>query len=74
MTGEITLQGRVLPIGGVREKILGAYRAGVKKIYLPRENKADLDEVPKDIRKEMVFKFVSNYQELAAELFKIEKK
>ncbi len=47
MTGEITLRGRVLPIGGVREKILTAQRAGVKTILLPKQNAKDLDEIPK---------------------------
>ena len=51
MTGEITLSGRVLPIGGVKEKILGAVRAGIQTIVLPKENEADLDDLPEDVRK-----------------------
>ena len=52
MTGEITLRGRVLPIGGVKEKLLAAYRAGIKTILLPRENKKDLEDVPEHVLKE----------------------
>jgi len=50
MTGEITLRGRVLPIGGVKEKILGAVRAGITTIVLPKDNEADLDDLPEDVR------------------------
>lgn len=50
MTGEITLRGRVLPVGGIREKVLGAYRAGITNIVIPRRNLADIDEVPADVR------------------------
>jgi ATP-dependent Lon protease len=55
MTGEITLTGQVLQIGGVREKVLAGQRAGLKKVILPRENEADLDELPEETRKEMSF-------------------
>ncbi len=50
MTGEVTLRGRVLPIGGVKEKVLGAVRAGIRKIILPRENEPDLEDLPEDVR------------------------
>jgi len=53
MTGEITLRGRVLPVGGVREKVLAAYRAGLKTVILPRKNLKDLVDVPKRVRNEM---------------------
>jgi len=53
MTGEVTLRGRVLPIGGVKEKVLGAVRAGIKTIILPKENAADLDDLPEDVRKSL---------------------
>jgi ATP-dependent Lon protease len=53
MTGEITLRGKVLPVGGVKEKALGAHRAGVRTILVPRRNEADLDELPDEVRKEM---------------------
>jgi ATP-dependent Lon protease len=55
MTGEITLQGQVLPIGGTKQKILAAHRAGLKTVILPQRNEADLDDVPEDVREEMTF-------------------
>ena len=55
MTGEITLTGQVLPIGGLKEKVLGAKRAGISKIVLPRRNEVDLDDVPKEVRDTMTF-------------------
>ena len=53
MTGEMTLSGRVLPIGGVKEKILGAFRAGIRTIILPKDNEADLEDLPEDVRREL---------------------
>jgi ATP-dependent Lon protease len=55
MTGEITLRGRVLPIGGIKEKVLGAHRAGITTIVLPKENEADLEDVPEEVRKALTF-------------------
>ncbi|MGQ0765050.1 MAG: endopeptidase La [Gemmatimonadota bacterium] len=55
MTGEITLRGRVLPIGGVKEKVLGAHRAGIKQVIIPRQNEADLEDVPEEVRQELTF-------------------
>jgi ATP-dependent Lon protease len=55
MTGEVTLQGRVLPIGGVKQKVLAAHRAGLREIILPSRNEDDLDDVPTSVRDEMVF-------------------
>jgi ATP-dependent Lon protease len=53
MTGEITLRGRVLPIGGVKEKVLGAVRAGIRTIVLPKENERDLEDLPEDVRRSL---------------------
>jgi ATP-dependent Lon protease len=64
MTGEISLRGRVLPIGGLKEKTLAAHRAGVKRVILPERNKADLEEVPKEIRDELEFVFVHKLDEV----------
>ena len=55
MTGEVTLQGRVLPIGGVKQKVLSAHRAGLKEVILPSRNEGDLDDVPEQVREEMTF-------------------
>jgi ATP-dependent Lon protease len=55
MTGEITLQGKVLPIGGVKQKVLAAHRAGLKEVVVPRRNEADLDEVPEKVREDLTF-------------------
>jgi ATP-dependent Lon protease len=66
MTGEITLTGQVLPIGGVKEKVLGARRAGIKKILLPKRNEMDLDDVPKEVRDQMQFFFVEELSEVFA--------
>lgn len=63
MTGEITLRGRVLPIGGLREKILAAHRAGIRQVMFPEKNKHDLDEIPTDVAAEMTFIKVTNLEE-----------
>jgi ATP-dependent Lon protease len=55
MTGEITLRGRVLPVGGIKEKVLAAHRAGIRTVILPRRNEADLEDVPAELRQEMQF-------------------
>jgi ATP-dependent Lon protease len=60
MTGEITLRGEVMAIGGLKEKLLAAHRVGIKTVILPRENKKDLGEVPSEIKKEIKFKFVTH--------------
>ncbi len=64
MTGEITLTGKVLPIGGVKEKVLAAYRAGIRKVVLPRENEKDLQEVPEEVKKVMNFFLVENINQV----------
>src|ERR1041385_8194926 len=66
MTGEITLRGRVLPIGGVKEKVLGAHRAGITTIILPKENEADIEDIPEDVRKQLTFHCVTTLDEVFA--------
>jgi ATP-dependent Lon protease len=66
MTGEITLRGRVLPIGGLKEKILAAHRAGIKRIIVPDRNRFDLEEVPSDVRADLDIVFVSRMSEVIA--------
>ena len=69
MTGEITLRGRVLPIGGLREKVIGSHRAGIRKIFLPEENKNDLDKIPNEVKKDIKFIFVNKYLDIYKKLF-----
>jgi ATP-dependent Lon protease len=66
MTGELSLRGRVLPIGGLKEKTLAAHRAGIKRVLVPERNKADLDEVPKEVRDELEFVFVTKLDDVLA--------
>lgn len=69
MTGEITLRGRVLGIGGLKEKVIGAHRAGIRKVFIPIENEKDLDEIPEDIRNDIKFIAVKNYMEIYKNIF-----
>jgi len=64
MTGEITLRGRVLPVGGIKEKVLAAHRAGIKRVILPERNVADLEEVPQEVRDELDFVPVSKMDDV----------
>ena len=66
MTGEITLTGRVLPIGGLKEKVLGAYRAGIREILLPKDNEPDLEDLPKDVRGDIKFHTAETLGEVLA--------
>ena len=64
MTGEVTLRGRILEIGGVKEKTLAAYRAGLREVILPAGNQKDLRDVPEEVRKNMAFTFVTTMDEI----------
>ena len=64
MTGEITLRGRVLPVGGIKEKVMAAHRAGIKVIILPRDNKKDLEDIPANIKKQLDFNLVEHLDEV----------
>jgi len=64
MTGEITLRGRVLPIGGLKEKVLGAHRAGIKAIILPKDNEADIEDIPEEVRGQLTFHPVETLEEV----------
>jgi ATP-dependent Lon protease len=66
MTGEITLRGQVLPVGGIREKVLAAYRAGVKTVILPQRNEPDLEDVPEEVQRELQFVFANSAEEVLA--------
>jgi ATP-dependent Lon protease len=60
MTGEVTLRGKVLPVGGIREKVLAAHRAGIKKVLLPKDNAPDIEEIPAAVRKQMEFVLIDH--------------
>ena len=64
MTGEITLRGRVLPIGGLKEKLLAAHRYGIQEAILPKDNEKDLPDIPENIRKDMALHFVETMDEV----------
>jgi len=64
MTGEITLRGKVLPVGGIKEKVLAAHRAGIRTVILPRRNERDVDDVPEEVRRELRFLFVDDAEEV----------
>lgn len=63
MTGEVTLRGRVLPVGGIREKVLAAHRAGIEKILLPKENEKDLEEIPSSVKKDLEFVLLNDVED-----------
>ena len=68
MTGEITLRGKVLPVGGIKEKVLAARRAGITTVILPRRNESDLEDIPPEVRSEMETIFVDTVDEVIARL------
>ena len=69
MTGEITLRGRVLPVGGIKEKVLGAHRAGIQTIILPSKNERDIAEVPAHVKRRLSFSYVDHMDEVIAGAF-----
>ena len=66
MTGEVTLQGRVLPIGGLKQKVLAAHAAGLTEVIVPERNAPDLDDIPSDVRKQMRFHVVGSVDQVLA--------
>ena len=69
MTGEVTLTGRVLPVGGVREKVLAARRAGITTVLIPRHNEKDLVELPAEVKADMTFHLVDTLDDVVPHLF-----
>ncbi len=69
MTGELTLTGRVLPVGGVREKVLAARRAGIRTLLLPRHNEKDLVELPPEVKADLTFRLVDTLDDVVPRLF-----
>jgi ATP-dependent Lon protease len=72
MTGEISLRGAVLPVGGIKEKVLAAHRAGIKRVLLPQDNEKDLDDVPEDVKDEMEFILVETVEDVIKETIGME--
>jgi ATP-dependent Lon protease len=64
MTGEITLRGQVLPVGGIKEKMIAAHRAGLKSIILPKRNEPDLEDLPAEVRKALTFTFAQTVNDV----------
>ena len=69
MTGELTLTGQVLPVGGIREKLVAARRAGIKEVILPEANRGDFEEIPNYVRQKLKVHFVETFRDVAELLF-----
>ena len=67
MTGEITLSGQVLPVGGIKEKVIAAHRSGIEKVLLPKENQKDIEDIPEEVRNELTFVFVDTIEDVLKE-------
>jgi ATP-dependent Lon protease len=74
MTGEITITGEVLAVGGIKEKVIGAHRVGIREVILPFDNKIDTEELPKEIKSEMKFYFAKTYDDVRKLAFMKNKK
>ena len=68
MTGEITLRGNILPVGGIREKVMAAHRAGIRKVLLPFENEPDIQDIPEVVRSEMEFVLLKTVKDALAQV------
>ena len=68
MTGEITLRGKVLPVGGIREKVMAAHRAGIRKVLLPKDNEVDIQDIPEVVRNDMEFVLLKNVNDALKEV------
>jgi ATP-dependent Lon protease len=64
MTGEITLRGQVMPVGGIKEKVLAAHRSGLKTVILPKRNEADLEDIPEEVRQDLQFVFTETIEDV----------
>ncbi len=69
MTGEISLKGQILPVGGVKEKVIAAHRSGIKTIILPKLNEIDFDEIPDEVKNSINFIFVDSIDEILNKIF-----
>ena len=74
MSGEITLRGRILPIGGLKEKLISAFSNGIKTVYIPYDNENDLDDVPKIVKEKLEIILVKDYEDIYNNIFKIKDK
>ena len=71
MTGEMTLRGEIMPVGGIKEKVISAYNQGIKKLFLPKANELDVKKVPKEIRSQLEIVFVKEYKDIYEKIFKV---
>lgn len=74
MTGEITLRGKVLPVGGIREKVMAAHRAGIRKVLLPKDNEVDIQDIPEVVRNDMEFVLLSSVEDALKHILVKDKK